>query len=124
MRQGRWWLTLAAVLALAGQARAKCGGEAAALPDASFAAVEHGANGEKIRRLPYRDAAGHVDAARVRAALRAWKRVKWADPEDAKPALAVLVKAKAQLCAEGKMKCGKPRSTAGKAARPKKTRKA
>lgn len=107
MRQAGWLLTFALVLA-AGLAQGKTAPDQA-LPDSAFACA-------KERRLPYRDANGRLDAARVRASLRAWKREKWQDQADAQPALAALERAKAQLCAAGKMKCGKARGRKAKKA--------
>jgi len=118
-------LALAAMFFAAGIVEAAGGKKAVeSLPDSSFAAVEHGSKGEKIRHLPYRDASGQVNVALLRSALRMFKRVKWENPGDAQPALAALKSAKSQACAAGKMTCGKGRKTAKKGPRVKKAKKA
>jgi hypothetical protein len=93
----------------------------ASLPDQSFASVEQGPKGQKVRHLPFRDASGAVDAPHLRAALRSWKKVKWANAADAQPALAILKNEESKLCATGRMKCGakvkKPKTAKLKAPR-------
>ncbi len=118
MKRTRWALTLGLLLATAAATQAKGRKADQALPDSAFASIEQGPQGQKIRRLPYRDSSGVVDPKRLRAALRMWKRVKWQDPTDAQPALALLTQAKQRLCQEGKMKCGKGR----KKGKPKKAK--
>ncbi len=112
MNNRQWVVTgmLAAAVMILGLGRAQAKGwdkkYVGSLPDASFASVETGSSGEKLRHLPYRDDSGKVDAAHLRAALRAWKKVKWQNQADAQPALAQLKNEESKLCATGQMKCG------------------
>ncbi len=56
------------------------------LPDSAFAAIEQGADGHRIRRLPHHAASGTLDLPHLCNALARLPQVKWRDPANAETA--------------------------------------
>jgi hypothetical protein len=77
------WLSVAALLALAGPARAEPWSRARidGLPDSAFAVVETAPDGRRLRHLPHHDESSAVDPAHLAAARSRLGQVRWLDPE-------------------------------------------